>query len=220
MVMINNGNGTSKRALFIGAHPDDVEIGCLGTINRHVRNKDKVFVMVVTDGERGNGNPKKYDRLRESIGCLGQVGVSKSHVIPLHLPDTGLFKSRDLLFDKIENFCLKENVDTIYVSSEKDYHQDHVVIFDETVRAARMVPNLLRYESTSSTLPTFSPNLFIDISEFIDEKSKLLKSHQSQNGKHYLKDGAVKALAKFRGNQVKSPGFAEAFEIFRMVITD
>lgn len=215
-----NGNGTSKRVLFIGAHPDDVEIGCLGTMRKHVSKRDKVFVMVATDGERGNGNPKKYDRLRESVACLGKIGVVKENVQTLHLPDAVLFNHRDRIFDKIEKFVNEEGIDTIYVTSDKDYHQDHMVMFDETVRAARFVPNIFKYESTSSTLPTFSPNMFIDISDFIEQKSRLLKSHASQNGKYYMKDGAVKALAKFRSNQVKKPGFAEAFEVFRMVVDD
>jgi LmbE family N-acetylglucosaminyl deacetylase len=207
-----------KNLLFIGAHPDDVELGCLGTIHKHLQNGDKVYVIVATDGEAGNIDVKKFNRFEESIKCLEEVGVPPQNIIGLHLPDTGVITHRQSLLAQIEEFCKNHKIDTIYVNSNKDYHQDHVVVFEETIRGARKVPNILVYESNSSTLPTFAPNFFVDITNFVDKKAEFLKYHESQNQKYFIKDSSVKSLAKFRGNQTKMfVEYAEAFEVFRMV---
>jgi LmbE family N-acetylglucosaminyl deacetylase len=205
-----------QNVLFLSPHPDDVELGCLGTINEYVKRGYNVFVAIATDGERGNVDPEKYDRIEESIDCLSKVGVKRDNILPFHLPDTKLNDHRTDIFEMVEGFCIQNDIDTIYINSNKDYHQDHLVVFEEALRAARKVKNILTYESNSSTFSSFAPNYFVNVSEFIDEKVDFLKSHKSQDGKHFILDHSVKSLAKFRGNQTKSLDYAEAFEVFRM----
>lgn len=203
--------------LFIGAHPDDVELGCLGTIRLYLKKNDNVFVIIATDGERGNKKLGKNNRVNESIVCLERTGLPTKNIILLHFPDTRLSEYKNDILARIEEFCFKNKIDSLYVGTNKDYHQDHAVLFEETIRASRNVRNVLAYESNSSTFSSFSPNFFVNITDFIDEKAEFLKLHISQCDKNYMGDEVVKSLARFRGNQSKSVSYAEAFEVFRMV---
>jgi LmbE family N-acetylglucosaminyl deacetylase len=202
--------------LFIGAHPDDIELGCGGTLIKHLNNKYNVFALIVSDGERGlNGN--RYKRITETKNALVDIGFKESNIIFLHIPDTLFIENRKVILSSIEQICEEHNVERVYTHTNKEYHQDHIVVFEETLRGARKVPDILTYETNAHTFSTFSPNYFVDISDVFDKKVLLLNHHHSQAKKEYFKPDVIESLAKFRGSQAKKC-YAEGFEIIRMVI--
>lgn len=117
--------------LFIGAHPDDVELGCGGVIMRHLQNGDEVYVMVVTDGEVGKqARGKKENRLSETLHSLQFAGVKPHHIIFLHLQDTQLWQQRQTLLDAIQKACDDYHIEYVYTHAGESYHQDHITIFE------------------------------------------------------------------------------------------
>ncbi len=204
-----------ENILFIGAHPDDVELGCGGTIVKHLEKKDEVYVLVLSKGE--NGNKRHHDRINETTKALCSVGVKKENINVLDIPDTRFDENRKRIFYEIEKAVLKNNILRVYTHTNREYHQDHITVYEETLRAARNVRDLLTYESNAHTFSHFSPNLFIDISKIIAKKIELIKKHYSQRGKKYMEAKNIKSLAKVRGYQSRVGDYAEGFEIVRMV---
>ena len=77
----------------------------------------------------------------------------------------------------------------------------------------------MAYESHGATNPSFSPNLFIDITDVISQKIAMLNCHHSQILKSYLKVESIIALAQFRSSQSEEFHYAEAFEIIKINLT-
>ncbi len=215
-MLLENEIVIKMNILFIGAHPDDIELGCSGTLIKHLNNKDNIFALIVSDGERGlNGN--RYKRITETKQALLDIGFKKSNIIFLHIPDTLFIENRKVILSSIERICEEHNIQRVYTHTNKEYHQDHIVVFEETLRGARNVSDILAYETNAHTFSTFSPNYFVDITDVLNKKIFLLNHHHSQIKKEYFRSDAIKSLAKFRGSQAKKY-YAEGFEIIRMVI--
>ena len=204
-----------RNVLFIGAHPDDVELGCGGTIIRHIEKGDNVFILILSKGENGL-NGRRLNRVNESIKGLCSAGIKKTNIKILNVPDTNFPKERKKIFSAIEKLCTLKKIDRVYTHTRKEYHQDHIVTNEETLRAARNVLDILTYESNAHTYADFSPNFFVDITDVIDKKLSLLSFFRSQFDKDYLEAQNVKSLAKMRGYQGKNK-YSEGFEIIRMV---
>ncbi len=201
--------------LFIGAHPDDIELGSGGTVIKHLKKGDNVFILILSKGEKGQ-NGKKVNRAKESINALCSIGVKESNIKILNILDTDFPKERKKIFIAIENLCRLKKINRVYTHTKKEHHQDHIVTNEETLRAARNVLDILTYESNAHTYTDFSPNFFVDIADVIDKKLSLLSFFKSQLNKDYLEVQNVKSLAKMRGYQSKNK-YAEGFEIIRMV---
>lgn len=200
--------------LFVGAHPDDIELGCLGTIMKYTEGKKKVFCLIASDGEVGN--PNGADRKNESIKALGGAGVNVEDIIFLHQPDTMLSTHERVIFGAVEKLCKEKGIDRIYTHTDKDRHQDHRTVYNVVLGASRAVPDLITFESNSSTLPTFSPNYYINIGPFIKKKVKLLAHHASQADKQYMAVSSITAQARNHGEHSKNFSYAEAFEVVRI----
>jgi LmbE family N-acetylglucosaminyl deacetylase len=211
-----------RNILFIGAHPDDIEIGCGGTVIEHIKNSDNVFALVVTDGEQGvkknTKGYKRYNRLEETTEALKSTGIKDSNLIFLHLSDTMLWKARHLLLGSLEKTFEKFCFDRVYTHTEKSYHQDHVTVNQETLRSLRNNAkiDILTYETNGSTKPEFIPNYFVEIGDVIEKKINALKYHESQSDKFTNNSELIITLAKFRAHQAKIVSYSEAFEVKRI----
>jgi len=201
--------------LFIGAHPDDIELGCGGTIIKHLEKKDNVFVLILSRGENGQ-NGHKVNRADETLRSLCSISVKRSNIKILNIPDTDFSKENKTIFHEIEHLCEIKKIHQVYTHTNKESHQDHITTYEETLRAARNVPNILTYETNAHSLPIFSPNFFVDISEVINKKMELIGYHNSQSGKKYMEAKNTESLAKVRGYQSRGGEYAEGFEVIRM----
>lgn len=195
----------------IGAHPDDIEFGCAGTLLRHVKRGDEITFVILSKGERG-GDPES--RTKEAQESAKKIGA-KIHIF--NFPDTEIPQSHDLI-DKLEKIIKEVNPRRVYMPSVKDTHQDHRNTAYATLAAARFVPEILAYESPSLYL-NFMPNYYVDISSYIDSKIDILNRFLTQNGREYMKINAIRGLSQFRG-LAPSVSHAEAFEIIRILKSD
>jgi LmbE family N-acetylglucosaminyl deacetylase/ActR/RegA family two-component response regulator len=213
---LSEGRALVANVLFIGAHPDDIELGCGGTLIKHAQNGDNVFALIFTNGEKGTDSKNGIDRKKESIQALTFAGVPLYNINFLQFPDTELWKVRQKVMNVITDFCEEFQIHLVYTHSNKAYHQDHVTIFEETIRGAKKARGIIAYETHGGMNPSFSPTLFVDISDVIVKKIAMLNFHQSQISKNYLKVESVVALAQFRSAQSDEFHYAESFEIIKM----
>jgi LmbE family N-acetylglucosaminyl deacetylase len=199
----------SNVILAIGAHPDDIELGCGGTLCAVIRDGAKVFAIFMTKGEQSGDGAV---RSRESKDALSVLGVKE--VFFGDFPDTEIPSCKKAM-DFLEQFCDRCKPDLVLTHTVNDIHQDHRQVGWLSVSAFRNVPRMLAYETPRVT-SEFSPNYFVDISDCVDSKWEALKRHESQKAKRYLAYESMINLASFRGSQVGLRA-AEAFEVVKYV---
>jgi len=158
--------------LALGPHPDDIEIGCGATLLKFARAGHKVFLYIATYGELGGD---RKIRKQEQIESGEYMGVEK--IFWGEFPDCQLPLSRHLITN-IEDVINEVNPDYIFVNNNEDTHQDHRVLATATLSATRYVPNVLFYECPSTL--NFSPDVYVDIEDYIEGKQVLLEKHASQ----------------------------------------
>lgn len=205
--------GSRPTILFIGPHPDDIELGCGGTIHRCVQESCRVVCVYLTKGERG-GDPQA--RTREALNACECLGVSDENVHFGGFMDTRIMDSYDTI-SYLEQF-VDENVLAACIPSEQETHQDHRNTSRAAITAFRGIPTLLAYQ-LPSTRPQFVPNAFVDITGHLRVKWKALRCHRSQRakGKTIVEYRSMMRLASTHGisNGVR---FAEAFEVIRAMV--
>lgn len=208
--MIRDNIKQRNIVLAIGAHPDDIEIGCGGTIKKHVFSGDDVFFIVATSGEKGGSKEERINEARKSGSLMGIKDI-----FFLNLSDS--FVSHDGETVKLIDDIMKKIVPNIvYVHSLKDYHQDHSNIAKSTLSSSRNMKNsILCYEAPSTTLE-FTPIAFNNISETFEAKMDCINQFVSQEKKDYVERQAIVNLAKFRG-KIINVEYAEAFEVVRLI---
>ena len=197
--------------IAIGAHPDDIEFGCGGTIMRHIKRGDKVTFVVMTKGEKG-GDPGI--RAKEAKDVARELGVE---IRILDFPDTNIPHNHEPI-NELEKIIKELEPRRVYTHSVKDTHQDHRRVAFATITASRFVPEILAYESPSLYL-NFTPNYYVDISNYLEKKVDVLNKFTTQNGKDYMKINAIRGLSQFRG-LAPNVGHAEAFEVIRILKPD
>lgn len=214
----------SYNILAIGAHPDDIEFGCYGTLKKHIDNGDTVTMIVMTQSD-------VVDSYTNAVTRNKQESIDESKC-SANLLDAelifGPFTDTKIPFDGesvgfIEKIIKERNIDIVYTHWAGDTHQDHINTLNATMAAARFVKTVLCYEQVPlPRITTTHPvaNYYVDITDTLDLKLKACKCHKSQIEKfkragHDMIDN-IKTLARFRGIQ-SNVQYAEAFNILKMV---
>lgn len=213
-------NSSKKiKIIAIGAHGDDIELACGGTLSKAIKHGHDVEMVIVTGGASNDHNNitirGKKEAKKEAEDAAKILGVSNLHI--LGYKDTCVPYSVDLI-SELDEIISKFNPDIIFTHFIFDTHQDHIRTAHSTISAARRQNTILLYEpinpSGQGYMP-FRPQVYIDITETIETKINSLKAHQSQYVKYSDKWlDAVVARAKFRGFEMGAD-YAECFEVIR-----
>ncbi|HKS51881.1 MAG TPA: PIG-L deacetylase family protein [Pseudonocardiaceae bacterium] len=201
-----------RRILAIGAHPDDLEIACGGTLAKFVDSGHEVHGLVMSGGGRGGDG---CARPGEALAAAQFMRLTSLSV--LGLPDTELPAHQRTMIEAIETTLSRLNADIVLTHSINDVHQDHQAVYLATMRAARNHPAILSYESPSAN-EQFMPRWFVDIDQYFDVKATAVSAHRDQAGKSYLSKKHMKAVAVVRGAQARTR-YAEGFEVVRLLDT-
>ena len=196
--------------MAIGAHPDDIELGMGGTLIKHIKRGDEVIYVVLSKGEK-SGNPDK--RERELMDVIKYLGIKKYALGDF--PDTYFPKYFHEIKDYLEDLIRKYNPRRIYTHSLNDVHQDHSTVARASIIAGRKVGEILCYMGPTN-YNRFKPTYFVDISDVINEKIKLLKFHSSQLDKYYANPEYVLGLCRAFG-YMSMREYAEGFEVIRFI---
>ena len=199
--------------LAIGAHPDDIEFGCGGTLIKYSQKSHRLFLLVMTKGELGAPAAVRAEEQLDSKTILGAEDVFWGEY-----EDTCLMVDKDVI-GMVENVLSEVKPDFIFCNFPDDTHQDHRHLAEVVVSATRYIRNVLFYEGPTSQ--NFTPHVFVDISDTIERKIKALEAHRSQVTKTNIENMTILELARstanFRGIQGRVK-YAEAFHSLRLFI--
>ncbi|OGS10324.1 MAG: hypothetical protein A2204_07345 [Elusimicrobia bacterium RIFOXYA1_FULL_47_7] len=189
-----------------GAHPDDLEYGCGGTLYKLSKAKHDINLVVMTRGEMG-GDPDLRQKEQEKVAKMLNAKLYWGRFTDTQVP---LQKET---INTIEFFIKKIKPDLIFVMFPNDTHQDHRVVSQATMTATRYVKNVLFYEVPSTV--EFTPaSIFTDIEPVLNKKMEILKAHKSQVFATRVADLSIletaRATALFRGFQNRTK-YAEGF---------
>jgi LmbE family N-acetylglucosaminyl deacetylase len=206
-----------RRVLAVGAHPDDVELGCGGTLLAHAAAGDAVAVLVMTGGENG---PAGVGAADEQARLRRREQEAAARVLGARLLWGGLTDCQvaadAAAVAVVERATAAVDADVVYVHAPEDSHQDHRAVAAVTVSAARKLSRVVHYQSPSSL--AFSPSVFVDVTGFLSGKLAALRQHASQVAESAMVEpDAVVAAARYWGAQARV-GYAEAFAPTRLVL--
>ncbi len=215
--------------LAIGAHPDDIEIACAGTLAKCAKRGDKVIVAHLCKGDLGHViiPPDELTVMRENeakkAGSLAGI-----EVISGGFGDLDIFSDNKESRDRVVDIIKYANPDVIITHAPDDYMPDHTavskLVFDASFSAtlpnykskiaepAKLVP--IYYMDTLAGV-NFNPTEYVDITEEIDLKLKMLNCHESQivwmrDHDHIDFPDMVKTCSRYRGYQCGAD-YAEGF---------
>ena len=228
----------NKTILILAAHPDDEVLGCGGTIARFASEGSDVHIVFLADGVSSRQTNAASPKLsieafarREAAQAASAILGAKS-VIFGDFPDNRM-DSVDLL--DIVQFIEKQvnyyNPEMILTHHASDLNIDHRLVHQATMTACRPQPGhcvktILFFEVQSSTewqtpasAAVFSPNWFIDISDYLDIRTRALEAYadEMRAWPHSRSLEAVEHLARWRGATVGVDA-AEAFMLGRNIL--
>ena len=218
--------------LVVAAHPDDEAIGCFGTLLKHYKAGDKINVIFLTDGVSARGINKNNadNRKKNCLKVLNFIGLKSRNIFFLNYPDnmTDTVPLLNIIKD-IENLKKKIKPNILYTHFSNDLNIDHRIAYQAAMTASRpkngeTIKKIFCFEVLSSTewadknRETFSPNYFVDISNFINKKLKALKIYDKeiQKSPNARSIESIKNLALLRGS-TNGYFYAEAFFVERFI---
>jgi LmbE family N-acetylglucosaminyl deacetylase/ActR/RegA family two-component response regulator len=195
--------------LAIGAHPDDVEIGCGGILLRHASLGDDVNVLTLTGGEVGGAISERIVESQHAAELLS------ARLFQAELADTSLSVSDGgIMIGTIERVIAEIQPTTVYTHSHHDVHQDHRNVHNATLVAARRVPRLYCYQAPSGSVD-FHPTRFVGIDEWVERKIEVIGAYGSQiKVRRYLQEDLLRATARY-WSRFGNSRYAEPLEVIR-----
>ena len=203
--------------LAIGAHYDDIELGCGGALLKFTNAGHKIHAIVVTSSEYDNYNGTPYRSVEqardEGVCAANELGVSS--IVCLERPcknvecDTSLIENLNALMDVT-------SPSIIFTHWHGDIHKDHNAVAKASILAARHYPSILLYRSNwyhSTTV--FNGRFYIDITDTIYKKAELLRLHKveyERRGEEWI--DFMKSRAREAGLRMGTQ-YAEEFEVFK-----
>lgn len=207
--------GSTRKILCLGAHADDIEIGCGGTVLRWLgEHQNLEFHWVVL-----SSNEKRKREALKGANLFLQ-GARKKQILVESFRD-GFFPY--IGADIKEYFeGLKKNFspDIVLTHYRDDRHQDHRLVSDLTWNTFRS-ELILEYEIPKYDGDLGQPNFFVRLDEAVCRKKTryILETFQTQTGKHWLTEDTLRALLRLRGVESAAPGkYAEAFYCRKLVL--
>ena len=221
------------RVMAVGAHPDDIEFLCAGTLAKYVERGDQVFNVVCTNGNMGSIviPPDELAEIRteEARKAAETIGAE---FLMIGEEDEWLFhdkRTRTLMIDAIR----WADPDVIITHSPDDYHPDHRNA-SELVFAASFLSTVPHIETEHSSqdhiaailymdtvaATNFIPEMYVDITDTFEKKHEALLCHQSQVQWMMDHDNMdvgefIEVVARTRGHQC-GVKYAEGFQIAKL----
>jgi len=209
--------------LAVGAHHDDIELGCGGSIARLIDEGHRVYGITLTNSET-NFEEKKIFRTKEKAKLEAK---DASNVLGLEIidfsdytTDNGFLKYDTIIMRAVEKLIFQKKIDFLFTHWQYDMNTDHAAASKISIVAARHVHNILQYRSNwYQPDRSFNGIYYIDISKHIKKKLDCLNKYQSE-----IDSRGVSWINSFIDNN-RSYGFsvgaeyAEVFEPIRITST-
>jgi LmbE family N-acetylglucosaminyl deacetylase len=203
------------RVLCLGAHCDDIEIGCGGTVLSLTAGGQRMEVQWIVFS---SNDQRKQEALKSANTFLGNVAISK---VVIHgfrdgfLPHVGAE-----LKERFEQLKVEFSPDLILTHYRHDLHQDHRLVSELTWNTFRN-HLILEYEIPKYDGDFGSPNVFVPLDESICRRKidAILDAYQSQREKHWFSRELFFSILRLRGMEANAcSGYAEGFYCRKAVL--
>jgi N-acetylglucosamine malate deacetylase 1 len=220
-----------KRVLFIAPHPDDETLAAGGTLLRLNSEGIEIHWIIMTEmRESENFIAETIKKRQQEISSVSKAYNFKSMTQLKFIAGKLDIEPIGDIISSLADAVKQIEPDTIFVPYRGDAHSDHRITFDAAAACSKtfrysFVKRFIACEILSETDfgmdPTeldFKPNLYFDISEYLDSKIDIMKQFVGEMGEHPFPRStkSIKALANLRGSQA-GVSAAEAFMILKEI---
>jgi LmbE family N-acetylglucosaminyl deacetylase len=205
----------AARVLCVGAHSDDIEIGCGGTLLRLLAEGAAAEVHWVVLGSSGQRDGEALTSAENFLAAVAHKNIVVQNFRDGFFPYVG-----GAIKEFFEDLKHKVAPDVIFTHYRHDLHQDHRLVSELTWNTYRD-HLILEYEVVKYDGDLGAPNLFVHLDEAVCQRkvALLMEGFQTQRGRAWFTPDAFLSLMRIRGIESKAPGrYAEAFYCRKLVI--
>ena len=196
---------------FIGAHPDDIEIGC-GALIANIAPYTEILCVTLSDNQK---NPALVNLVEEHYRSMAVLGVPEKSIV-LGTFETRRFPHfRQEILEYMIQLDRSFNPDIVFVHSKADIHQDHGTVTEEALRAYRG-KTVLGFDVIRSSYGFF-PQFLVEVTEEdVEKKIAALQEYKTYASRYYFAPEITRATLVRNGAIAERP-FAEGFDILRII---
>lgn len=204
-------NFSGKHILFIGAHPDDIELGC-GALLAHISASSDLLCLTLSDNQ---SNTELGNLVNEHRRSMATLGVSEEKVLVEQFETRNFVRDRQSILEYLYDLGRRYQPDLVFVHTPSDIHQDHGVATQEALRAFRGI-SVLGFDVLRSSYGFF-PNFLVEVTQQdVDRKLQALAEYQTYADRYYFDPEVVRATL-IRHGALAERRYAEGFDSLRIV---
>jgi LmbE family N-acetylglucosaminyl deacetylase len=215
-----------NKVLVVATHPDDETLGCGGALFKHKDSGDEIHWMIATEMEELESISQRNIEIDKVVELYDFDSVHRLKLLTTKVDEYSMSE----LIARISSVVKKVKPNIIYLPFKNDIHSDHKYIFDAAysctksfrypfIKKIYMMETLSETEFSLSTKEcSFIPNVFVDISDYINKKIEAMKMYEGEMGSHPFprSERNIKALATYRGATAGCE-YAESFMLIKEV---
>jgi LmbE family N-acetylglucosaminyl deacetylase len=198
---------------FIGAHPDDIELGC-GALIAHIAAQTEIKCVTLSDNQK---NPSLNNVVNEHFLSMQILGVPKDQVVVNKFETRRFPESRQAILEYLIDLNQTFHPEIVFVHTKADIHQDHATVTEEALRAFRGT-TVLGFDVIRSSYGFF-PNFLVEVTEDdVEKKVAALAQYHTYDSKYYF-DPAITRATMVRHGALAERKYSEGFDILRIIGT-
>jgi LmbE family N-acetylglucosaminyl deacetylase len=201
----------ANRVLFIGAHPDDIELGC-GALIAHIVSQSEVMCVTLSDNQK---NPDLPNLPAEHYRSMAVLGVPEKNIVLGQFETRRFPECRQEILEYMIRLNKTFRPEIVFVHTKADIHQDHAAITEEGLRAFRGT-TVLGYDVLRSSYGFF-PNFLVEVSQAEAERKVAALAEYKTYASRYYFDPSITRATMIRHGALAERPFAEGFDILRIV---
>lgn len=218
----------SNKVLIVAVHPDDETLGCGGTLLKHKAQGDEIHWLICTDIDKTHSYYNIRQKEIEKVSKEYKFdGVYNLQLQTMQVDEYSMSE----LIGKISTIINKVKPNIIYLPFKGDVHSDHRKIFEAAysctksfrypfIKKIYMIETLSETEFAPSTKEdSFVPNVFVDISQYMNKKIEIMKIFESEIAEHPFprSERNIRALSTLRGATAGCE-YAESFVLLKEIV--
>jgi len=202
-----------RKLLFLGAHPDDIELGC-GALLSNLGKKADVLCVTLSDNQK---NPALRNLVDEHYRSMALLGIDRDQIVLGPFETRHFPRDRQEILEFLFDFNRSYQPEIVFVHTESDIHQDHSVATVEALRAFRGT-TVLGFDVLRSSYGFF-PNFLVEVTEEdVEKKVRCLLEYGTYCDKYYFSEEVIRSTLIRHGALAERP-YAEGFDILRIIGT-
>jgi LmbE family N-acetylglucosaminyl deacetylase len=200
-----------KKVCFIGAHPDDIELGC-GAFISNIQGKTDILCVTLSDNQQ---NPLLTHLVEEHFRSMNILGVPRDHIKLGSFATRRFPELRQEILEYLYQLNHEYQPDIVITHTRSDIHQDHQQTTEEVLRAFRGT-TVLGFDALRSSYGFF-PHFLVEVRpEDVENKILSLAEYSTYHDKYYFDTSVLRATLIRQGALAEVP-YAEGFDILRIV---